>query len=91
MVLGSKEKISITEEEEEELGRVIDRPNTTKLTFSGRRIHEPHVTDPPPAPPSIDEEKKSLQEKSTTKTKVCFSLAFFCFWVLFPSFSSLSG
>ena len=67
LVLGSKEKISIAEEEEdEELAPVIDRPNTTQLTFSGRRIHDPHVTDPP-APPSIDEEKGKLRNKSTTE------------------------
>lgn len=56
VVLGSKEKIVRTEEEEEEVESLrLDLPNTTQLTFSGRRIHDPHVTvpcccsDPPPS------------------------------------------
>lgn len=57
VVLGSKEKIVRTEEEEEEEVESLrlDLPNTTQLTFSGRRIHDPHVTvpcccsDPPPS------------------------------------------
>lgn len=41
VVLGSKEKISMTAGEKPPR---LSFPSTTRLTFSGRRIHDPHAT-----------------------------------------------
>ena len=68
VVLGSKEKI--WSREGQELPR-LDLPSTTRLRFSGLRIHDPHVTGPcgDPSPFSIDVCSGNWKHNHPTNTK----------------------